>query len=70
MDGDHHAKKSLQCPTNCTWRKVKPKFRWIDGPEKDLLDLRTKNWRTLAGRRLTWKRDLEKAKALPVMSSD
>ncbi|GFV83088.1 hypothetical protein TNCV_2802141 [Trichonephila clavipes] len=33
------------------------------GLENDILVLRTKNWRTLAGRRLAWKRLLEKAKA-------
>ncbi|GFT51396.1 hypothetical protein TNCV_4955081 [Trichonephila clavipes] len=43
-------------------------LRWIDGPEKDLLVLRTTNWRTLAGRRLAWKRLLEKAKAHPGLS--
>ncbi|GFW00737.1 uncharacterized protein TNCV_2305101 [Trichonephila clavipes] len=38
---------------------------WIDGLEKDLLVLRTKNWRTIEGRWLAWKRLLEKAKPLP-----
>ncbi|GFV35313.1 hypothetical protein TNCV_3203451 [Trichonephila clavipes] len=42
-----------------TQRKDRPNLRWFDGLEKDLLVLRTKNWRTQAGRRL-----LEKTKAL------
>ncbi|GFV99335.1 hypothetical protein TNCV_1513071 [Trichonephila clavipes] len=37
----------------------------IDDPEKDLLVLRTKNWKTLVGRRLVRKRLFEKAKASP-----
>ncbi|GFX65453.1 hypothetical protein TNCV_400041 [Trichonephila clavipes] len=44
-------------------------LRRIDDLEKDLLVLRTKNWRTLAGRRMTWKGLLEKAKAHPGLSS-
>ncbi|GFS86738.1 uncharacterized protein TNCV_2407461 [Trichonephila clavipes] len=44
-------------------RKVWLNLRWIDGLDKDLLVLRTRNWRTLAGRRLAWKRLLEKVKA-------
>ncbi|GFT40432.1 uncharacterized protein TNCV_1646351 [Trichonephila clavipes] len=47
----------------------RPNLRWIDGPEKDILVLRTKNQRTLAGGRLVWKRLLEKAKAHPGLSS-
>ncbi|GFW15759.1 uncharacterized protein TNCV_3582571 [Trichonephila clavipes] len=43
-------------------RRSRSNLRWIDGQEKDLLVLRTNNWRTLAGRRLTWKRLLEKFK--------
>ncbi|GFT53070.1 hypothetical protein TNCV_4232131 [Trichonephila clavipes] len=42
-------------------RNGKPNFRWIDDVEEDLLVLRTKNWRTLAERRLAWKWLLEKA---------
>ncbi|GFY12478.1 putative DD41D transposase [Trichonephila clavipes] len=52
-----------------TRKKGWPNLRWIDGQEKDLLLSRTKNWRTLAGRRLAWKRFLEKAKALPGLLS-
>ncbi|GFV76876.1 uncharacterized protein TNCV_689471 [Trichonephila clavipes] len=48
--------------------KGRPNLRWIDGLEKDLLVLRTRNWRTLAGRRLAWKRLLEQAKAHPGLS--
>ncbi|GFX00469.1 hypothetical protein TNCV_2091191 [Trichonephila clavipes] len=35
-------------------RKGRPNRRWIDVLEKYLLVLTTKNWRTLAGRRLVW----------------
>ncbi|GFU08027.1 uncharacterized protein TNCV_1527661 [Trichonephila clavipes] len=48
-----------------TRRKGRPNLRWIAGLEKDLLVLRTENWRTLAGRRLVWKMFLEKAKLPP-----
>ncbi|GFW92195.1 uncharacterized protein TNCV_3540811 [Trichonephila clavipes] len=41
---------------NVTRRRSRPNLRWIDGPEKYLPVVRTKNWRTLAGRRLAWKR--------------
>ncbi|GFT95970.1 hypothetical protein TNCV_312781 [Trichonephila clavipes] len=44
-----------------TPRKGRLNLRWIDGLEKDLIVLRTKNWRTLAVRRLAYKRLLEKA---------
>ncbi|GFT79380.1 uncharacterized protein TNCV_604031 [Trichonephila clavipes] len=59
-----HSKKVC----NAQRRKDRPNLRWIDGLEKDLLVLRTRNWRTLAGRRLTWKRLLAKAKAHPGLS--
>ncbi|GFX76253.1 hypothetical protein TNCV_4036541 [Trichonephila clavipes] len=39
-----------------TRRKGRPNLRRIDGLKKDLLVLRTRNWRTLAERRLAWKR--------------
>ncbi|GFW26913.1 uncharacterized protein TNCV_1377551 [Trichonephila clavipes] len=45
-------------------RKGRPNLRWIDGLEKDLLVLRTRNWRILSGRLLAEARLLEKAKAL------
>ncbi|GFV93833.1 uncharacterized protein TNCV_367321 [Trichonephila clavipes] len=48
-----------------TRRKGRTNLRWIDGLEKDLLVLRTNNWRILEGRRLVCKRLLEKAKAYP-----
>ncbi|GFU19559.1 hypothetical protein TNCV_21331 [Trichonephila clavipes] len=35
--------------------KGRPNFKWIDDLEKDLLVLRTKTWRKLAGRRLAIK---------------
>ncbi|GFS78759.1 hypothetical protein TNCV_3149141 [Trichonephila clavipes] len=50
-------------------RKGRPNLRLIDGLEKDLLVLRTRNRRTVARRRLAWKRLLEKAKADPGLSS-
>ncbi|GFW45160.1 uncharacterized protein TNCV_716621 [Trichonephila clavipes] len=46
-----------------TWKKGRSDLRWIDGLEKYPIVLRTKNWRTLAERRLAWKTLLEKAKA-------
>ncbi|GFW33289.1 uncharacterized protein TNCV_2859661 [Trichonephila clavipes] len=52
-----------------TRRKGGPNLRWIDDLEKDLLVLRTKNWRTIAVRRLPWERFLENAKAYPGLSS-
>ncbi|GFT25210.1 hypothetical protein TNCV_180891 [Trichonephila clavipes] len=61
--------KSLQCPTNWHTKKGRPNLRWIDGLEKIVLVLRTRNWRTLAGRKLAWKRFLEKAKTHPGLSS-
>ncbi|GFU91565.1 uncharacterized protein TNCV_2543311 [Trichonephila clavipes] len=69
MDEDRTPKKVFSDQPIGTRRKDKPNLRWIDGLEKDLLILRNKNWRTLAGRRLTWKRLLEKAKAHPGLSS-
>ncbi|GFU66165.1 hypothetical protein TNCV_2858381 [Trichonephila clavipes] len=42
---------------------MQAKLRWIDGLEKYLPVLRTKNWRTQEGRRLACKRLLQKAKA-------
>ncbi|GFU70775.1 hypothetical protein TNCV_1795231 [Trichonephila clavipes] len=65
MDEDRSTKKSLKRPNNLPTKKgqTKKEDGLIDDLEKDLLVLRTKNWRTLAGRRLAWKRLLEKAKA-------
>ncbi|GFV81881.1 uncharacterized protein TNCV_1057681 [Trichonephila clavipes] len=51
-----------------TRRKSRPNLRWTDALEKNLLVLRTKNWSAPAGRRLAWKRTLEKAKAHPGLS--
>ncbi|GFT19283.1 hypothetical protein TNCV_303851 [Trichonephila clavipes] len=45
-----HHQKRLQC----TRRKDRPNLIWIDGLEKDLLILRIKIWRTVAGKRLAW----------------
>ncbi|GFY34613.1 uncharacterized protein TNCV_1373041 [Trichonephila clavipes] len=63
MHEDLTTKKAFKAQTIGTRKKGRPNLRWIDGLEKDLLVSRTKNWRTLAGRRLAWKRILEKAKA-------
>ncbi|GFX06761.1 uncharacterized protein TNCV_3113491 [Trichonephila clavipes] len=52
MDEDHTTNKVFNAEPNGTRRKDRPNFRWIDGLEKDLLVLITRNLRTLAGRRL------------------
>ncbi|GFV29599.1 uncharacterized protein TNCV_329651 [Trichonephila clavipes] len=65
MDEVRTTKKVSNTQPIGTRRKFRPNLRWIDGLEKDLLVLRTKNWRTLAGRRLAWKRLLENPKATP-----
>ncbi|GFT91462.1 uncharacterized protein TNCV_4286131 [Trichonephila clavipes] len=39
-----------------TRRKDRTNLGWIDGLEKNLLVLRTRNWRTLAGRRLAYRK--------------
>ncbi|GFS74042.1 uncharacterized protein TNCV_2943221 [Trichonephila clavipes] len=62
---DRTTKKVFYAQPTGTRRKGRPNLRWIDDLEKYLLVLRTKHWRTLAGRRLAWKRILEKAKARP-----
>ncbi|GFT48731.1 hypothetical protein TNCV_595061 [Trichonephila clavipes] len=49
-------KKSLNAQPIGTKRKRRPNLIWIDGLEKDLLVLRTKNWKTLARRRLTYRK--------------
>ncbi|GFX25422.1 uncharacterized protein TNCV_1424061 [Trichonephila clavipes] len=69
MDEDRTTKKDFNAQPIGTWRKVRPNLRWIDGIEKDLLVLRTKNWKTLAGRRLAWKRLLQKAEAQTGLSN-
>ncbi|GFW44705.1 hypothetical protein TNCV_4482501 [Trichonephila clavipes] len=47
MDEDRTTKMSSM-PSQLALRKGRPNIRWIDDLEKDLLDLKTKNWRTLA----------------------
>ncbi|PRD21720.1 UNVERIFIED_CONTAM: hypothetical protein NCL1_51000 [Trichonephila clavipes] len=69
MNEDHTTKKVFNAKPIGTRRKNKPNLNWIDGLEKDLLVLRTRDWRTLVGKRLTWKRFLEKVKTLPGLSS-
>ncbi|GFS77286.1 uncharacterized protein TNCV_3758701 [Trichonephila clavipes] len=69
MDKDRTTEEVFNAQPIGTRRKGRPNLIWIDGLEKDLLVLKTKNWRTLAGRRLAWKRLLEKATAYPGLSS-
>ncbi|GFX21929.1 uncharacterized protein TNCV_2312061 [Trichonephila clavipes] len=63
MNEDRTTKKVFKALPIGTGEKGRPILIRIDALEKDLLVLRTKIWRILAGRRLTWKRLLEKAKA-------
>ncbi|GFW69106.1 uncharacterized protein TNCV_2920041 [Trichonephila clavipes] len=67
MDEDPTTKKVFNAQPIGTRRKGRPNLSWIDGLEKYLLVLRTK--RTLAGRRMAWKKIPEKAKAHPGLSS-
>ncbi|GFV48345.1 hypothetical protein TNCV_2479101 [Trichonephila clavipes] len=62
MNEDHTTKKVFNAQPIGARRKGRANFRWNDSLEKDLLVWRTGNWRTLAGKRLAWKRLLEKAK--------
>ncbi|GFU12336.1 uncharacterized protein TNCV_2748391 [Trichonephila clavipes] len=64
MSEDRATKKVFIAEPIDTPRKGRSNLRWIDGLEKDLV-LRARNWRTLAGRRLDWKKLLEKAKTHP-----
>ncbi|GFW96511.1 uncharacterized protein TNCV_2845681 [Trichonephila clavipes] len=68
MNEDGTTKKVFNAEPISVRRKGRPNNRWIDGLEKNLLVLRTRHWRILAGRRLAWKRLLEKAKAHPGLS--
>ncbi|GFW64809.1 uncharacterized protein TNCV_4451111 [Trichonephila clavipes] len=68
MSEDRTTKKVFSAQPIDTRRKGRPNLGWINDIEKDLLVLRTRHWRTQAGRRLAWKRLLEKAKALPGLS--
>ncbi|GFU82897.1 uncharacterized protein TNCV_266941 [Trichonephila clavipes] len=68
MGEDRTTKKVFNAQPIGTRRKGRSNLRWIDGLEKDLLVSRTRNWKTLAGRRLSWKRLLEKANAHPGLS--
>ncbi|GFT24281.1 hypothetical protein TNCV_2065001 [Trichonephila clavipes] len=57
MDEDRTTKKSLQCPANWHTKKKQAKStnqRKMDGLVKELLVLRTENWRTLAEKRLAF----------------
>ncbi|GFX84743.1 uncharacterized protein TNCV_725501 [Trichonephila clavipes] len=55
MNEDRITKKVSNAQPIGSRRKGRPNHRWIYGVEKDILVLRTSNWRTLSGRRLTWK---------------
>ncbi|GFV62963.1 uncharacterized protein TNCV_3177561 [Trichonephila clavipes] len=69
MNEDRTTKTVFNAQPIGTRRKGKPNLQWIVSLGKGLLVLRTKNWRTLARKRLAWKRLLEKVKAHPVLSS-
>ncbi|GFW25359.1 uncharacterized protein TNCV_5089241 [Trichonephila clavipes] len=64
MREDCTTKKFFNAQPIGTRRKRRPNLRRIDDLKNDLLVLRTRNWRTLAGRRLSWKRLLEKANSI------
>ncbi|GFX70680.1 uncharacterized protein TNCV_3307281 [Trichonephila clavipes] len=68
MNEDRTTKKVFNVQPSGIRIKDSSNLKWIDGLQKNLV-LRTKNWRTLTGRRLTWKRLLEKTKAPSGMSS-
>ncbi|GFW95503.1 uncharacterized protein TNCV_1722041 [Trichonephila clavipes] len=57
MDEDRTTKKVFNVHPIGPRRKGRPYLKWIDGFEKGLLVLRTRNWRTLAGRRLARGKD-------------
>ncbi|GFV32755.1 hypothetical protein TNCV_3312361 [Trichonephila clavipes] len=64
MEENRTTKKVFNAQRTGTWRRGRSNLRWIDGLEKDHLVLKTKKWRTLAGRKLAWRRLLEKAKVV------
>ncbi|GFV51868.1 uncharacterized protein TNCV_1322221 [Trichonephila clavipes] len=68
MNEDHTTLKNFNAQPIGTRRRGRPNLRWIDGLEKDILVLRTRYWRTLAGRRLAWKRLPEKSRDHPGLS--
>ncbi|GFX12930.1 hypothetical protein TNCV_3659261 [Trichonephila clavipes] len=70
MDEDRTTKRKSSMPNQLAHGEKAGQI--LDGLmilKKNLLVLRTKNWRTLAGKRMAWKRLLEKAKAHPGLSS-
>ncbi|GFX57755.1 uncharacterized protein TNCV_1495161 [Trichonephila clavipes] len=70
MDEDHTTKIDFNTQPIGTRKSDRLNLTLTDGLEKYAPILRTKNWITLAGRRLPWKRLLEKAKAKPGLSID
>ncbi|GFY33939.1 uncharacterized protein TNCV_4596471 [Trichonephila clavipes] len=63
MNENRTTEKVFNVQPIVTRRKDRLNLRGIDGLEKYLAVLRTRYWRKLAGRRLAWKRLLEKTKA-------
>ncbi|GFX73971.1 hypothetical protein TNCV_2954561 [Trichonephila clavipes] len=61
MDEDRTTKKVFNAQPIGSWERGRQNLRWID---ENLLVPRTENCKTLAGRRLVWKRLLEKAKPI------
>ncbi|GFU80602.1 uncharacterized protein TNCV_534761 [Trichonephila clavipes] len=55
-DANRTTRKVFSAQLIGTRRKGRPNLRWIYGLEKALLVWRTKNFRTLARKRLAWKR--------------
>ncbi|GFU81937.1 hypothetical protein TNCV_2537461 [Trichonephila clavipes] len=50
MDEDRTIKEVFNAQKISTQRKGRPNLRWIDGLEKDLLVLKSKNWRGWPGK--------------------
>ncbi|GFV38894.1 hypothetical protein TNCV_192621 [Trichonephila clavipes] len=70
MKEDRSTKKVFNAQPIRTQRKGRPNLRWINDLEKDILVLRTRNWRTLAERWLAClKKLLGKAEVHPGLLS-
>ncbi|GFX16300.1 hypothetical protein TNCV_4705531 [Trichonephila clavipes] len=70
MNEESTTKKVFNTQPIGTRKKGRPNHRWIDILEKDLLVLRTKNWRALAvWKKAERKRLLEKDKVHPELSN-
>jgi hypothetical protein len=55
-------KKSNDCKTGRERKKGRPRMRWMDGVEKDLMNLDVVNWKAKAEERDGWRKFLERAK--------